>query len=73
MVFSLSLSAYVTPALISGGKVKVLAMLIYEQMTQLMDWQFGGAMSFIMLAVSIVILMVNNYLLRARWAEGGRS
>lgn len=73
MVFSLSLSAYVTPALISGGKVKVLAMLIYEQMTQLMNWQFGGAMSFVMLVVSIVILMVNNYLLRTRWAEGGRS
>jgi len=73
MVFSLSLSAYVTPALISGGKVKVLAMLIYEQMTQLMNWQFGGAMSLVMLAVSIVILMLNNYLLRSRWAEGGRS
>lgn len=73
MVFSLSLSSYVTPALISGGKVKVLAMLIYEQMTQLMNWQFGGAMSFVMLVVSIVILMLNNYLLRTSWTEGGRS
>ncbi|SHF42847.1 putative spermidine/putrescine transport system permease protein [Seinonella peptonophila] len=73
MVFSLSLSSYVTPALISGGKIKVLAMLIYEQMTQLMNWQFGGAMSFVMLVVSIVILMVNNYLLKTRWSEGGRS
>lgn len=73
MVFSLSLSSYVTPALISGGKVKVLAMLIYEQMTSLMDWQFGGAMSLIMLVVSVAILMLNNYLLKTRWAEGGRS
>lgn len=73
MVFSLSLSSYVTPALISGGKVKVLAMLIYEQMTQLMNWQFGGAMSFIMLVVSIVILMINNYMLKTSWIEGGRS
>lgn len=73
MVFSLSLSSYVTPALLSGGKVKVLAMLIYEQMTQSLNWQFGGAMSFIILVVSIVILMINNHLLRTTWTEGSRS
>lgn len=73
MVFSLSLSSYVTPALLSGGKVKVLAMLIYEQMTQSLNWQFGGAMSFIILVVSIVILMINNHLLRTTWTEESRS
>lgn len=73
MVFSLSLSSYVTPALLSGGKVKVLAMLIYEQMTQSLNWQFGGAMSLIILVVSIVILMINNYLLRTTWTEESRS
>lgn len=73
MVFSLSLSSYVTPALLSGGKVKVLAMLIYEQMTQVLNWQFGGAMSLIILVISVLILMINNYLLRTTWTEGGRS
>jgi putative spermidine/putrescine transport system permease protein len=72
MVFSLSLSAYVTPALLSGGKVQVLAMLIYDQMTQVLNWQFGGAMAFVMLGISILILVINDYLLKAKWAEGGR-
>ena len=73
MVFSLALSAYVTPALLSGGKVKVMAMLIYEQMTQVMNWQFGGAISIIMLAVSIAILAFNNYFLSTKWNEGEKA
>lgn len=73
MVFSLALSAYVTPALLSGGKVKVMAMIIYDQMMQVMNWQFGGALSFIMLGVSIAILAMNNYLLSTKWNVGEKA
>lgn len=73
MVFSLALSAYVTPAMLSGGRVQLLATLIYEQMMSVFDFPFGSAISFILLIFALVILVMNNYLLKSKWAEeGGR-
>ncbi len=71
MVFSLAISAYVTPAMMSGGKVEVLAMLVYDQMMQVFNYQLGSSISFIMLFVSLVILALNNYLLKSDWAQEG--
>lgn len=72
MVFSLALSAYVTPAMLSGGRVQLLATLIYEQMMSVFDFPFGSAVSFILLVFALLILVMNNYLLKSKWAEGGR-
>lgn len=71
MVFSLALSAYVTPAMLSGGRVQLLATLIYEQMMSVFDYPFGSAVSFILLVFALLILVLNNYLLKSKWAEAG--
>jgi putative spermidine/putrescine transport system permease protein len=58
LVFSLAISAFVTPALIGGPRIPVMATLIYQQGIALLNWPFGAAISFVMLLVLIVLLAV---------------
>lgn len=71
MVFSLSISAYVTPAMMSGGKLEVLSMVVYDQMMEIFNYQFGSSISFIMLFVSLIILALNSYLFKSDWVKEG--
>ncbi|MCF7623124.1 MULTISPECIES: ABC transporter permease [Bacillaceae] len=72
MVFSLAISAYVTPAMLSGGRIQLIATIIYEQMMQVFNYQFGSAIAFAVLIFSFLIIGLNHYLLRSDWIEEGR-
>ncbi|WP_141993474.1 ABC transporter permease [Peribacillus simplex] len=72
MVFSLAISAYVTPAMLSGGRIQLIATVIYEQMMQVFNYQFGSAVAFAVLVFSFLIIGLNHYLLRSDWIEEGR-
>jgi len=72
MVFSLAISAYVTPAMLSGGRVQLIATVIYEQMMLTFDYQFGSAVAFAVLTFSFLIIGLNHYLLKSDWIEEGR-
>jgi putative spermidine/putrescine transport system permease protein len=65
IVFSLAMSAYVTPAVLSGGRLKVVPMLIYEQYISVFDWGFGAAMAMILLALTLAITAFYTRLLRS--------
>jgi putative spermidine/putrescine transport system permease protein len=56
LVFSLSVSAYVTPSLIGGARNPVMATLIYQQGVSLLNWPFGAAIAFILLATVMVLV-----------------
>jgi putative spermidine/putrescine transport system permease protein len=56
MVFTLAVSAYVTPALLSGGKLTVLSMLIFQQYSSVFDFHYGGALSVVLLALTLVLV-----------------
>lgn len=60
LVFSLSISAYTTPALMGGGRVIVMATYIQQQVSTLLDYAKGATVSMILLvwvsALSIVAL-----------------
>jgi putative spermidine/putrescine transport system permease protein len=64
IVFSLAMSAYVTPSVLSGGRLKVVPMLIYEQYIAVFDWGFGAAMAIVLLALTLAITAVYTRLLR---------
>ncbi len=64
IVFSLAMSAYVTPAVLSGGRLKVVPMLIYEQYVSVFDWGFGAAMAVVLLALTLAITALYTRLLR---------
>ncbi len=62
LVFSLAISAYVTPALIGGPRVPVMSTTIYQQGIALLNWPFGAAIAFILLATLIVLLTLLSVL-----------
>jgi putative spermidine/putrescine transport system permease protein len=57
LVFTLAISAFVTPALIGGPRIPVMSTLIYQQGIALLNWPFGAAISFIMLFTLIILLV----------------
>lgn len=58
IVFMLAVSAYVTPALLSGGRITVFSMLIFQQYSSVFDFNFGGALSITMLVLTLVLVAV---------------
>ncbi|MBI2527352.1 MAG: ABC transporter permease [Candidatus Rokubacteria bacterium] len=67
IVFALSTSAFVTPAILGGSQIKVMSALIYQQNLLLLNWPFGGAMSVIILLITSGVTLGYTRLL-----EGGR-
>jgi putative spermidine/putrescine transport system permease protein len=62
IVFALSMSSFVTPGLLGGPWVKVMAFLAWEQAVLVLDWPFAAAISVILLAVTGLIMLVSNRL-----------
>ncbi len=58
IVFCLSLSSYVTPALLGGDGANFITTLIYDQFVTQFDWPFGAtlAASLLLLCLAIVLL-----------------
>jgi putative spermidine/putrescine transport system permease protein len=70
LVFALCLSAYVTPALLGGGRIKVMASLIFEQFMRTSNWPLGSAIACLLLIVTGVMIYAYGRALERR-ATGG--
>jgi mannopine transport system permease protein len=64
LVFVMSLGFYVTPALVGGPHSLMIATLIGQQATELLDWPFAGAISCVLLVLSMGITLAFKRLLR---------
>jgi len=60
LVFVVSLGFYITPALLGGGKVMMFAMVIEQQVREFLAWNFAGALSVILLAVTLMMFWLLN-------------
>ena len=60
IVFSLSVSSFVTPAILGGPWVKLLAVIAYEQTVTVLDWGFGATISVIMLLVTLALVWLST-------------
>ena len=58
LVFTLAVSAFVTPSLIGGPRIKLMATLIYQQSMGLLNWPFGGAIAFVMLFTILALFVL---------------
>jgi len=56
MVFSLSMSSYILPALMGGADSGMITTLIYQQFVVTFNWQFGAALVAVLLATSLGIV-----------------
>jgi len=68
-VFVLSIGNFITADLLGGKQVQMVGNLIYSQFLTARDWPFGSALSFILIAIMLLLLFVQALLAR-RAAEG---
>ena len=64
IVFVMALGFYITPALVGGPRTLMIATLISQQAMDLLNWPFAGALSFVLLALSLGLTFVFKRLLR---------
>jgi putative spermidine/putrescine transport system permease protein len=64
MVFLLAIGFFVTPALIGGPQQMMLATLVQQQVTELLNWPFAGALVGVLLAFVLVLVVLFNRVVR---------
>ena len=55
LVFVLSLGFFITPALLGGGRVMMIAVLIEQQVREALNWPFAAALSAVLLAFTFAV------------------
>ncbi len=66
LTFILAMNAYATPYLLGGPLFKMMAPLVYNQFTQQTNWPFGGAIAFILMAVTLGLTVAANLMIQRR-------
>ena len=64
IVFALSASAFATPALLGGRRLKVVATAAYDEFLNTVNWPLGAAIAVVLLVANIIIIVGCN-----RWIE----
>jgi putative spermidine/putrescine transport system permease protein len=59
IVFTLSVSAYVTPSIMSGGKTIVMSMLIFQQYGSVLDFNLGAALATTLLTTTLILSLLS--------------
>jgi putative spermidine/putrescine transport system permease protein len=65
LVFTLSVAAYVTPALMGGAGINVMATLVAQQILVLVNWPLGSAVAVMLVLVTLVVVAAYNRFLEA--------
>lgn len=60
LVFTLSMTSYVTPKLLGGTKFRMMSTMVFQEVNVNFNWGFASAISYILLFVILVILLVSN-------------
>lgn len=66
LTFILGMNAYATPVLLGGPKFKMMGPLVYGQF-QLNNWPFGAAISFILMAATLILTALANMIVQRRY------
>lgn len=72
LVLTLSMSSFVTPALIGGPRVRVIATEIYDQSVNLINWPLAGAMAIVLMLLIVLVSAAATRLLRTPALGGTR-
>lgn len=62
IVFSLAASAFATPAIIGGRRLKVVATVAYDEFLYTLDWPLGAALALLLLVFTVILaILVSRY------------
>jgi putative spermidine/putrescine transport system permease protein len=67
MVFAMSASAFATPAIVGGRRLKTVATAAYDEFLNTLNWPLGAALAMLLLVATIVVLISTNRLIEKRY------
>lgn len=72
LVFTLSMSSYLIPILITGQRIRLLPIAIWSYTTQLLNWPFACAIALLLLIITVTgtygfIVLTNKLARRGKW------
>ena len=68
IVFSLAASAFATPAILGGRRLKVASTLAYDEFLNTLNWPLGAAIAVLLLVALVLIVVGSNRLIERRFA-----
>lgn len=68
VVFALAASAFATPAIIGGRRLKMAATLAYDEFLNTLNWPLGAAVAVLLLIGLVAIIVGSNRLIERRYA-----
>ena len=76
LVFTMSMTSYVTPKLLGGSKFRMMATMVVQEINVNFDWSAASAVSYILLAVIllaqvVIVLMTSGYMKRMGGGKNG--
>lgn len=69
IVFALAASAFATPAIIGGRRLKVVPTTIYDEFLGNLNWPLGAALAVVLVLIVLVVSMGVNRLVERRWKQ----
>jgi putative spermidine/putrescine transport system permease protein len=70
IVFALAASAYATPVIIGGRRLKVASVLVYDEFIHQMNWPLGAGLAMVLLLSLGIATGVTNRLVERRYGPG---
>ncbi|WP_199085027.1 ABC transporter permease [Bosea sp. ASV33] len=69
IVFALAASAFASPAIIGGRRLKVAATLAYDEFLNTLNWPLGAAVAVLLLAALVILTVGTNRLVERRYSQ----
>jgi len=69
IVFALAASAFATPAIIGGRRLKVASTLAYDEFLNTLNWPLGATVATLLLIALVSIIVGSNRLIERRYAQ----
>ncbi len=73
LVFIVSLGFFITPALLGSGREIMIAQIIIEQMEELLNWSFSGAVAVLLLTTTVVVFFLYDQLFGLSTVSGAQG
>jgi ABC-type spermidine/putrescine transport system permease subunit I len=64
LVFIMGIGSFITPALLGGGRVPMIATLIESQVAGVLNWGLGSAISMVLLVATIALFAIYIWIVR---------
>ncbi|PLZ02378.1 ABC transporter permease [Burkholderia sp. WAC0059] len=69
LVFILCMNGYVTPVLLGGTGITMMAPTVYDQISHVSNWPFGAALALVLMVTTLALALGSNFLIHRNYAK----